>query len=684
MPVITGNKIYSMLVVKTPGVYVEEIALFPPSVAEVATAIPAFIGYTEKAINADLKQLNNVAVKISSLLEYNELFGGPYAVLTYTVSADGNNVVTGAKPDKRFHLYDCLHQFFDNGGGDCYIVSVGDYSGTIDATAISNGMDELKKYDEPTLIVFPDAVEMLNAGVPDFDKMSDLQKKALSLCASMQDRFAVLDMMQGNLKEDTVNKPITTFRDKVGVNFLNYGATYYPWIVTNYNIDVNYRNLAFGAIVLNTVSHNQAETDLLNAVKDVVSGDGVLKNTDTVTTIAGLDQKKLRTQGGAYIEAELAKLKKDVQGAVGAADIKLKTTAYFTFLNTLALAMPIFETGLPASDLKKDLVQLKKDKNYVDALKGLIAHEKHGTILSNTNGTITGPLIKSTIFPPLFTGGANAWLVTTPNGDTDDIAVIPTVVPAGLPGVLTVISLMENAKVISGLINGYATVLGAALYYENMAQSALFANHTFFKGVSDKIKETMRTIPPSGTMTGVYAMVDRTRGVWKAPANVSLNAVIGPSVKIDNKEQEDLNVHTTGKSINAIRSFTGKGTLVWGSRTLAGNDNEWRYIPVRRFFIMVEESVKKASEPFVFEPNDANTWTKVKTMIENFLTLQWRGGALQGAKPEDAFFVHIGLGETMSQDDVLNGKMIVEIGMAVVRPAEFIILRFSHIMQEAR
>jgi len=192
-----------MLVVKTPGVYVEEIALFPPSVAEVATAIPAFIGYTEKAINADLKQLKNIPVKISSLLEYSELFGGPYGVLTYTISADGNNVVTAAKPDKRFHLYDSLHQYFDNGGGECYIVSVGDYSGTVDATAISGGMDELKKYDEPTLIVFPDAVEMLIGPLPDFDKMSDLQKKALSLCATMQDRFAVLDMMQGNLKEDT-------------------------------------------------------------------------------------------------------------------------------------------------------------------------------------------------------------------------------------------------------------------------------------------------------------------------------------------------------------------------------------------------------------------------------------------------------------------------------------------------
>jgi phage tail sheath protein FI len=135
--------------------------------------------------------------------------------------------------------------------------------------------------------------------------------------------------------------------------------------------------------------------------------------------------------------------------------------------------------------------------------------------------------------------------------------------------------------------------------------------------------------------------------------------------------------------VNAIRKFSGKGTIVWGARTLAGNDNEWRYINVRRFYNMVEESTKKASEQFVFEPNDGSTWAKVRGMIENFLILQWRAGALQGAVPEDAFFVKVGLGETMTALDILEGRMIVEIGMAVVRPAEFIILKFSHKMVES-
>ena len=191
-------------------------------------------------------------------------------------------------------------------------------------------------------------------------------------------------------------------------------------------------------------------------------------------------------------------------------------------------------------------------------------------------------------------------------------------------------------------------------------------------------------LPPSSTMAGVYARVDSDRGVWKAPANVGLSYVTKPSQPVTHDEQKDLNVDTVaGKSINAIRSFTGKGTLVWGGRTLAGNDNEWRYISVRRFFNMAEESIKKATEQFVFEPNDKNTWVRVKAMITNFLTAQWRAGALAGPTPEKAFYVNIGLGETMTAIDILEGNMIVEIGMAVVRPAEFIILKFSHKMQEA-
>lgn len=213
----------------------------------------------------------------------------------------------------------------------------------------------------------------------------------------------------------------------------------------------------------------------------------------------------------------------------------------------------------------------------------------------------------------------------------------------------------------------------------------LAASHNLlYKQLKNMLSDVPMKMPPSAAIAGIYAKTDSDRGVWKAPANVGVASVIGPSIRLDDTIQANLNVDSTaGKSVNVIRHLTGRGTVVWGARTLDGNDNEWRYVNVRRFFNFVEESVKKATYRFVFEPNDANTWVKVRAMIENFLTLQWRAGALQGSKPEQAFFVRVGLGQTMTPDDVLNGRLIVEIGMAVVRPAEFIVLRFMHKMPEA-
>jgi phage tail sheath protein FI len=193
-------------------------------------------------------------------------------------------------------------------------------------------------------------------------------------------------------------------------------------------------------------------------------------------------------------------------------------------------------------------------------------------------------------------------------------------------------------------------------------------------------------LPPSSAVAGVYAAVDADRGVWKAPAGVSpsLVAVIQPTIQSTSTEQDQMNIDpTAGKSVNAIRPSKGQGALIWGARTLAGNDKEWRYVNVRRLFIFVAESVKKATMQFVFEPNDANSWIKVQGMIENFLTTLWRMGALQGVKPEHAFYVSVGLGKTMTPLDILEARMIVEIGMAAVRPAEFIILRFSQKLAES-
>ncbi|MEQ1683897.1 MAG: phage tail sheath C-terminal domain-containing protein [Burkholderiaceae bacterium] len=195
-------------------------------------------------------------------------------------------------------------------------------------------------------------------------------------------------------------------------------------------------------------------------------------------------------------------------------------------------------------------------------------------------------------------------------------------------------------------------------------------------------RKQLDLLPPSAAMAGLYTMVDNTRGVWKAPANVSLAAVIAPAVDITHEDQEDLNVTPQGKSINAIRTFIDEGVLVWGARTLDGSSLDWRYVNVRRTMIMLEESCRLAAKALVFEPNGAGTWMTLKSMLDNFLIGLWKRGALAGSVPEDAFSVHVGLGDTMTPGDVLEGLLGVTVLVAISRPAEFIEITFQQQMQK--
>lgn len=224
-------------------------------------------------------------------------------------------------------------------------------------------------------------------------------------------------------------------------------------------------------------------------------------------------------------------------------------------------------------------------------------------------------------------------------------------------------------------------------YSEGIRQNlhrGLLATSPTYKRILDKLRKIVNLLPPSSALAGVYTMVDNSRGVWKSPANISLNGVITPAVNITHDEQENFNVDAvSGKSINAIRTFPGIGTLVWGARTLDGNSLDWKYINVRRTMIMLEQSIKLALRAYVFEPNDANTWVTAKSMIVNFLTEKWKQGALAGSSPEDSFDVQIGLGSTMTCVDILEGRMLVSVKLAIVRPAEFIIVTFEQQMQKS-
>lgn len=188
-------------------------------------------------------------------------------------------------------------------------------------------------------------------------------------------------------------------------------------------------------------------------------------------------------------------------------------------------------------------------------------------------------------------------------------------------------------------------------------------------------------LPASGAMAGVITTIDNQDGVWRAPANTSIVGATSLPINLSDSQQSYLNMDVvTGKSINAIRTFNGLGILIWGARTLDGNSPDWKYIPVRRTLIFIEQSCKLAAQAFIFEANDAKTWMTVESSIINFLTDLWKQGGLAGATPSEAFSVSCGLGTTMTANDILNGFMNVSIKVAVFHPTELIVITFQQQM----
>lgn len=189
--------------------------------------------------------------------------------------------------------------------------------------------------------------------------------------------------------------------------------------------------------------------------------------------------------------------------------------------------------------------------------------------------------------------------------------------------------------------------------------------------IVDHVSKEKIYLPPSGMVAGIYARSDRERGVHKAPTNVTVAGVIGLEMSVTKEEQYVLN--TSG--LNVFRYFPGMGIMIWGTRTLA-SDTIWKYVNIRRLFIFVEESIENATRWVVFEPNDEKLWARVRAMITQFLMSVWKDGALMGTKPEEAFFVKCDR-TTMTQDDIDNGRLIVVIGIAPIKPAEFMIFRIE-------
>ena len=538
-----------MSVMKTPGVYIVEKNAFPSSVVEVATAVPAFIGYTQRALDGN-SSLVNKPKRITSLAEYHQFFGG--AADTNFAFADAETAqdtdfsyidkstnevknMSVARMGTAYTFYYQMRMFFANGGGVCYIVSVGNYKDDLNEDSITAGIDTLLKEQEPTMVVVPEAVNFEELGT-----CTNIQNHSLQHSVKMRNRVAILDVFNGH--EDLSKGCVDNFRESVSSDRLDFASAYYPWLNTTVvgDKDIDFRDFA----------------DRDPATGEYVDAEDPLKNLKAMLASAAGDEQ---------VAAMIMDIDKPAD-AVEAAD------------------------GKPA---KPALVQMYTPANA----DGSFSSEQEARV-SQVNKTLT-------LMSPLF------------------------------------------------------------------------------KEVVKAARNKLNLLPPATAMAGVFSQVDNTRGVWKAPANVSLAMVTEPCVALTNDEQEGLNVTPQGKSVNAIRSFVGEGTMVWGARTLDGNSLDWRYISVRRTMIMLEESIRLGTKSYVFEANDAQTWVTVKSTIQNFLTGIWKRGGLAGASPADAFSVHVGLGDTMTPEDILEGIMRVSVFVAITRPAEFIEITFTQQMQKS-
>lgn len=229
-----------------------------------------------------------------------------------------------------------------------------------------------------------------------------------------------------------------------------------------------------------------------------------------------------------------------------------------------------------------------------------------------------------------------------------------------------VLDMPKDAKKVQDVLN-----------HRDMFDSNYSAMYHPWLTIFDPLDKKNISIPPSGSILGIYARSDNSRGVHKAPANEVVRACVGLECQFNKGEQDILNP----KGVNLIRAFSGQGIRVWGARTTTSNAS-WKYINVRRLFIYIEETIKANTNWAVFEPNDEVLWVRVKRTISVFLTGMWRNGSLAGTSPDEAFFVNIGR-SSMSQDDIDNGRLVCVIGVAPVKPAEFVIFRITQKTSEA-
>lgn len=611
----------ALLDLRMPGVYTQEIPTLPPTVGVIPSAVPIFIGYTEKA---DKKgdDLYLKGTRVKSMFQYEEWFGG--APLSQIEVAIDDRETNAQRPAIKIHnvselkhkMYHAMRFYYMNGGGPCFIMSVGNYDSDLSKDALISGIQAAIKVRDATIMVFPDGTSLNDTNY------KDVISKALQHCEKMKNRVTIIDVRDfGEDLEEIENVFQTNMPTEI--DFKKYGMAYYPFLETGLSY-------AYAQDEVSVIDHIQTLSDTNKAQVDALA-------TDTTNALNALFSAKNALNG--------AKKKKE-------------------FLSSLKTAVEEYPAQLSEDEFNA-LSDEEKDQRKNIGQKILMNINK---MAARAGQTVPGGLKDE-----LDTGNGKPTekLDEEITNATTELDTANTEYDAKKTEYDT-----AKKKAIDGITSADGKKI--RVYTGSQMSGLVDDNNLLYGKIKDAIAHYPVIMPPSSAMAGVYVRTDATQGVWKAPANVSVFGAIKPIIDIDDDLHANLNAPSNGKSINAIRTYPGRGLLVYGGRTLAGNDLEWRFVNVRRTFCFIEDSIARAMLDFVFEPNTQQTWIKVRAMIKSFLNRLWKAGGLFGNTPEDAYEVVVGEPESMSVDDVLAGIMRVFIKVAVSRPAEFIVLQYEH------
>lgn len=656
----------------SPGVYLEEFDSGVKAMEGVGTSTAGFVGLAVKG------PAEGLPVLVTSFADYQRRFGGYLSERYYG--------------DWRFMPY-AVEQFFANGGATCYCMRVCPASAVIAKGQLVVTTDVKKSASDPTPVSKPE--QKHTSGNVQASIVTDPKDGKIEGAAANPTGGTVTSPTEGaaanptggtaaNSTEETAANPsvVNAGADEpfLQVNAANPGSWGNNIVFTLTGILKCKTN--FTKIVNKdgdkTFTYQVKSTNGLQAGDWVAiqPGSGGSKaDYNIIEKITGENQIELKWDAGEVAETHTLTLMEWNLSVTDDSTVEQYEGVSFNqsrnnyLPNVVALSqlcqVVVGKSVLTKEELTSLIQTLTGEPCCLITLSGGTDPTIDTTLASGFIGTDTDPANRTGI--KAFQGLTDVSILAAP-GVTDASVQAELVTQCeSLGSRFAILDMPFDSKDVSTLQK----------FREGIDTSYAAMYHPWIQ-CYDMLSRKNSYFPPSGAMAGIYARTDNSRGVHKAPANEVVRNCTGLSVNYNEAEQGKLNP----KGINLIRSLPGQGIRVWGARTCS-SDGNWKYVNVRRLFIYIEESIKANTSWAVFEPNDEMLWSRVEGTIKVFLTSLWRNGALMGSSADQAFFVNIG-NSTMTQDDILNGRLICVIGVAPVRPAEFVIFRITQKMETAQ